>query len=430
VANFNPTTSPLCEKQPVTFSDQSTSTEGSITQRIWDFGYPSSGVTRTVPNPFTHTLPGYGQYTVSLTVKTSDGCNSAPFTRTIEALPLARPAFSFPAVSCLPNANIQFTNTSSVPNAASSTLSYLWDFGDPASGAVNTSPQKDPVHTYANLGPFDVKLQVTTDAGCIHDTTIVLNTIHPEPIASFTADLTDVCLGGAVQLVNTSDTKDGTLKSLHWDLDDGSTNDKQSFSHTYRNTGNYNVSLYIINSYDCKSTIATKSVSINPIPVADAGPYRVVLEGGNITINANASNATGMTYRWSPSAGLNDPTLLRPVASPANDTRYLLTVTSDKGCVDTSSMFLKVLFKPLIPNTFTPNGDGVNDRWDIMYLDSYPGAIVEVYNTAGTLLFRSVNYLTPWDGTYKGSRLPFGTYYYVVDPKNGRAKVSGYVTIL
>jgi gliding motility-associated-like protein len=430
VANFNLTSTPICEKQPMNFSDLSTSTEGSITQRIWDFGYPSSGVTRTVPNAFTHTLPGYGQYKISLTVKTSDGCTSETVTKTIEALPIARPTFTFPPVSCLPNANIQFTNTSSVPNAAASTLTYLWDFGDPASGAVNSSPQKDPQHTYANLGPFDIKLQVTTDAGCIHDTTIVLNTIHPQPIASFTADLADVCLGGAVQLTNTSDPKDGTLKSLYWDLDDGSTNNQTSFSHTYRNTGSYNISLYIINSYDCKSTIETRTVSINPIPVADAGPYRVVLEGGNITINANATNANGLKYLWTPPAGLNDPTLLRPIASPANDTRYLLTVTSDKGCVDTSSMFLKVLFKPIIPNTFTPNGDGINDRWDILYLDSYPGAIVEVYNSIGTLMFRSVGYNVPWDGTVKGRKLPLGTYYYVVDPKNGRAKISGYVTIL
>lgn len=430
VADFNLTTTPVCEKKAMSFSDLSTSTEGSITERIWDFGYPSSGITRTVPNSFTHTLPGYGQYTISLTVKTSDGCSSAPVTKTYEALPIPRPNFTFPPVSCLPNASIQFTNASSVPNAAASTLTYSWDFGDPGSGPVNSSTQKDPQHTYANLGPFDVKLQATTAEGCLHDTTIVLNTIHPQPIASFTSDLTDVCLDSAIQFTNTSDPLDGTLKSIHWELGDGSTNNQQTFSHTYRTAGMYDVSLYIVNSYDCKSNIAVKPISANPNPVADAGPYRVVLEGGNITINANATNANGMTYLWTPPAGLNDPTLLRPIASPANDTRYLLRVTSDKGCVDTSSMFVKVLFKPLIPNTFTPNGDGINDKWDIRYLDSYPGAIVEVYNSVGTLIFRSVGYNFPWDGSYKGSRLPLGTYYYVVDPKNGRAKISGFVTIL
>jgi gliding motility-associated-like protein len=156
----------------------------------------------------------------------------------------------------------------------------------------------------------------------------------------------------------------------------------------------------------------------------------VVLEGGFITINATASNANGLTYLWIPATGLNDPTLLTPVASPAQDTRYLLRVTSDKGCSDTSSVFVKVLFKPVVPNTFTPNGDGINDKWDILYIDSYPGSVIEVYTATGQPVFRSVGYNIPWDGTNKGKSLPSGTYYYVIDPKNGRAKIAGYVTIL
>lgn len=430
VANFGITSSPICEKQAVTFSDSSTSAEGAITERRWDFGDGSPLVVRTDNAPFTHVFPAYGSFTVKLVVITSNGCASAEKAMVVKVEPLARPAFSFPPVSCLPDALIPFTNSSWIPGADTSTLTWNWNFGDPGSGPVNISSMRHPAHTYANLGPFSVKLEVTSAAGCIHDTTIVLNTIHPQPIASFTVDAVDVCLGGALRFNNTSDTKDGTLKTLTWDLGDGNTENQPSFSHVYRTTGLYNVTLQITNSFDCKSTIAIDTVSVNPIPVADAGPNRVVLEGGYITINANATNATGLSYLWTPATGLNDPTLLRPVASPANDTRYFLTVTSDKGCVDTSSMFLKVLFKPVVPNTFTPNGDGYNDKWDILYIDSYPGAIIEVYNTTGQLLFRSVGYNIPWDGTYKGQALPAGTYYYVVDPKNGRAKMAGYVTIL
>ena len=430
IANFSVTTTPVCEKQAVTFSDASTSAEGTITERRWDFGDGSPMVTRTNNAPFTHTFPSYGNYTVRLTVITANGCVSATKSIDVKVEPLARPVFTFPPVSCLPDAVIPFTNGSWIPGADTSTLSWNWNFGDPGSGPVNTSTMRHPAHTYATLGPFNVKLEVTSASGCIHDTTIILNTIHPQPEASFTIDAVDVCLGGAVRFTNTSDTKDGTLKTLTWDLGDGNTQNQPSFSHSYRTTGIYNISLQITNSFDCKSTIALDTVSINPIPVADAGPNRVVLEGGFITINANATNATGLTYLWTPTLGLNDPTLLRPVASPANDTRYLLRVTSDKGCVDTSSMFLKVLFKPIVPNTFSPNGDGVNDRWDILYIESYPGSIIEVYNTTGYLMFRSVGYNNPWDGTFKGQALPAGTYYYVVDPKNGRAKMSGYVTIL
>jgi gliding motility-associated-like protein len=429
LADFEASTSPLCEKQPVTLTDKSSSQEGTLREWRWDYKDGSPVETRTSATPFPHTFPVYASYPVTLTVVTSDGCISAPKTVNLAVLPLARPNFTFPPVSCLPDAVIPFTNSSTVPGANASTLTYLWDFGDPGSGPVNASTAKDPAHTYATLGPFNVKLKVTTQPGCVHDTTIVLNTIHPQPIASFTVSSTDVCLGGALRFDNTSNTQDGTLKSLLWDLGDGSSRTATSFSHTYSNTGLYNISLQIVNSFDCKSTIANQTVSVNPNPIAKAGPNRTMLEGAQITIEASATNANGLTYLWTPSKGLNDPRLLRPIASPDSGTRYLLTVTSDKGCTDTSSMYLKVLYKPVAMNTFTPNGDGINDTWDILYIDSYPGALIEVYNTTGQLMYRSLGYTKPWDGTNNGRPLPAGTYYYVLDPKNGRAKTAGYVTI-
>ena len=115
---------------------------------------------------------------------------------------------------------------------------------------------------------------------------------------------------------------------------------------------------------------------------------------------------------------------------PLTSTRYLLRVTTDQRCSDTSSAMVNVLLTPVIPNTFTPNGDGYNDRWEIRHLDKYPGARVEIFNTMGSLVFRSTGYTQAWDGTQGGKSLPAGTYYYVVDPRNGREKKAGYVTIL
>jgi gliding motility-associated-like protein len=107
-----------------------------------------------------------------------------------------------------------------------------------------------------------------------------------------------------------------------------------------------------------------------------------------------------------------DPNLVEPVTKSSDDVMIL------------------VLLKPVVPNTFTPNGDGYNDQWVIRHLEKYPGAIVEVFNTMGERLHRSVNYTLPWDGTWLGKALPSGTYYYVIEPKNGRPKMAGYVTIL
>ncbi len=88
------------------------------------------------------------------------------------------------------------------------------------------------------------------------------------------------------------------------------------------------------------------------------------------------------------------------------------------------------LFSLSIPNTFTPNGDGINDTWEIKYLDYYPKSTVNIFNRWGQKLYSSVGYSIPWDGKYNGQVLPVGTYYYMIDPKNGQPVISGWVAII
>ncbi|WP_121810880.1 gliding motility-associated C-terminal domain-containing protein [Mucilaginibacter kameinonensis] len=84
----------------------------------------------------------------------------------------------------------------------------------------------------------------------------------------------------------------------------------------------------------------------------------------------------------------------------------------------------------IIPNAFTPNGDGVNDTWRITGLAAYPNCTVNVFNRYGAGIFRSVGYSKDWNGSFNGYVLPSGTYYYVVDLKNGSKPLSGYVVLL
>jgi gliding motility-associated-like protein len=137
-----------------------------------------------------------------------------------------------------------------------------------------------------------------------------------------------------------------------------------------------------------------------------------------------------MEYKGYPPPYLSNDALLTPRVAPVDDISYRLTVTGKGDCAATDDVSIKVLKLPSVPNTFTPNGDGVNDTWEIKYLVTYPNCIVEVYNTQGQLLFRSTGYNKPWDGSFNGKQLPTGTYYYVVDPREGRKKMSGYITIL
>lgn len=83
-----------------------------------------------------------------------------------------------------------------------------------------------------------------------------------------------------------------------------------------------------------------------------------------------------------------------------------------------------------IPNTFTPNGDGINDTWNIKYIDYFPGCIVDIFNRYGQKLFHSVGYSIPWNGTFNSTPLLPGTYYYIINLQNGSAPISGYVTII
>jgi len=93
-------------------------------------------------------------------------------------------------------------------------------------------------------------------------------------------------------------------------------------------------------------------------------------------------------------------------------------------------VLVRLLKQIKVPNAFSPNNDGINDKWEILYLESYPGCEVEVFNRYGQPIYRSIGYNTPWDGTFKGTPLPVGTYYWIINPKNGRKALNGSVTII
>ncbi|HMX37681.1 MAG TPA: gliding motility-associated C-terminal domain-containing protein, partial [Ferruginibacter sp.] len=336
------------------------------------------------------------------------------------------PDFSFTNSVCLPNAIVQFQNLSGIANGTP--LTYSWNFGDgsPLSSALN------PTHQYYFATPFNVSLTATSNAGCVTTKTIPMNNIHPQPKADFSfSNPNGVCIGDAVTLTDLSDGKDGIITQWHWDLGDGSgiytTN---PINYTYTTAKTYTITFYSVNSIGCNSDTITKSFTVHPYPVVDAGPDRYILEGGQITLQPVVTG-NDLQYVWTPNQYLIDNKVANvKVNKPLTDMTYTLTVTARGGCAASDKMFVKLLKFPKIPNTFTPNNDGINDVWSIDYLNTYPDNRVQVFNRAGQLVFESRGYNTPWDGTIKGKPLPFDTYYYIIEPGNGRDPLTGYVTIV
>lgn len=342
------------------------------------------------------------------------------------------PAFAFDKASyCIPNANVGFINNTTP--APLSNHTYAWDFGD---GIFSSAAS--PTHLYTSEGPFNVTLKARSTVllnhgviGCESNKVNLLNIIHPQPKADFVFSKPSVCVGDNVVLTDATDGKDGLITQWHWDMGDGVTKVTNPVPYTFKDTITYTITMYSINSpHGCNSDTISKTFTVYPYPTGNAGTDKFVLEGGSVELDATAYGRQPQ-YAWTPVQYLTDSKILRPrVVNPKTDMTYRLTITGKGGCQFSDDVFVKLLKFPAIPNTFTPNGDGINDQWRIDYLNTYPDNRVQIFTRAGKLVFESRGYNKPWDGTLKGKPLPFDTYYYIIEPGNGRDPITGYVTIL
>jgi gliding motility-associated-like protein len=412
----------VCLGQPITITPTATVSSGSITTWSWDLGNSQTPV-NTNGNPFNVNYTPAGSYTVQLTTTSNNGCISLVTTRpvTINALPVADFALPTTAV-CMPGGATNFTNQSSI--AGGGTLSYQWSFGD-----GNTSTQTNPSNVYASIGNYPVTLVVTSAAGCTHSITKTMNNFVQKPVASFRVSPAEICQGADNQFTDQSSAFTGTMQNWNWSFGDGTNSTNASPIKRYTLPGNYNVTLIVTNTAGCVSDPFAVPVIVHLQPVIDAGINYVVQQGTQLTLRATANSPT-LLFQWSPPVGLSDPTVLNPVLTAVQDQTYTLTAIGDFGCRATDQMTVKILKLVTVPNVFSPNGDGIHDVWNIPNLADYPGSTVEVFNRYGQQIFYSIGYNTPWNGTRNGQALPAGTYYYIVQLKNGFKPLSGSVTIL
>ncbi|GAC1306937.1 MAG: hypothetical protein NVSMB24_18000 [Mucilaginibacter sp.] len=191
------------------------------------------------------------------------------------------------------------------------------------------------------------------------------------------------------------------------------------------------VDTLIFNAVSTVCSTAASQVVIRyiPPPIVNTGKIIYVIKG-NPTVLTPFVSDKNVHYQWSPNLNINDDTLANPTITESQDITYTLKVTDVRGCVTEEQVLIKVLKEIAAPNAFTPNGDGINDTWNIPDLDKYPAVMVDIFTRYGQKIYHSDGYGIPWDGTSNGTQLPQGVYYYVISTRFKNEKVTGYVTIL
>jgi PKD repeat protein len=383
VANFDFSTI-RCSMMPVQFNDLSQSGGGTtVTQWLWNFGDPTSGSanTSTVKNAV-HSFTHSGTFSVNLMVTNATGCfDSISKTITINASPVAE----FSADTACVSGITHFTDQST--SNATSISSWVWDFGEPSSGTSNTSTLQNPDHTYSSPGTYAVKLTVTNNNQCTHDTTIQVP-VNPKPVAMFSASVS--CVSDSTSFTDLSIAPGSGISAWYWDFGDGGSSIIQNPKHKYTTASTFNVMLIVTNLSGCTDSIVIPVVT-RPKPVAAFSYTSFFCPAGQVVFQ-DQSQGTGaaITQReWNFAPGATSSLINPTYTYPIPDSTYLvsLIVTDSYGCTDTVSDSVHV--KPGFAFTF------VNDT--VCY--NYPTHFTPVDLALGDSLYNvSWNFGDPASG--------------------------------
>lgn len=263
-------------------------------------------------------------------------------------------------------------------------------------------------------------VQVTGDSECTVSDTIIVPAITP--VTADAGEDTTVCFGDELMLSGSG----GNTQS--WSPAEG-LSDPNIPNPTVETFADASYILRVDGDNECYDM---DTITITVLP-------RFGLSAGNDTVAAASEpvliTTTGgpyLNYSWEPVTGVDDPASGSPTITILESTTYIVSAEAENGCIDTDTLTISLVEKLIVYNAFSPNGDGVNDFWDIDFASLYPDITVEVFTRWGERLFSSKGYTDDkrWDGTYKGKDVPTGTYYYVVVPEKGATPFTGPVTIV
>ncbi|PWU00221.1 MAG: hypothetical protein C5B52_09255, partial [Bacteroidetes bacterium] len=392
-----------CYPTPILFTDSSTSF-GTIVKWFWDFG---DGTIDSVQNPALHNYPAPGNYDVKLTILGNNGCLSDTFSqRLVEG---SKPIANFgaaPPPYCQYK-SIRFYDSSYVEFGTIN--EWTWNLNG-STQIYSNSPGL--IHGFPP-GANQIDLTVQTKEGCISDpiTKNILVEPHPDIDMSFE----DVCLHNPTNFQAILNSPNPPVQKWYWNLGDGTIDSTATVNHIYAAGGAYPVKLIALGGNGCYSDTISRVANVfhtdafagNDTVIAISQPLQLHGTGGDI-------------YQWSPSFGLSNPNIADPIAVLEEDASYVLTVTSIVGCPSSDTIKIKVFKGPefYVPTAFTPNGDGLNDKFHFVAIGMTEIHYFKVFNRFGQVVYSSTDAKNGWDGTINGKAQPAGTYVWMIEGRD------------
>jgi gliding motility-associated-like protein len=413
VADFTFLFKPGCMNDTVSFHNNSQ----FATDYYWDF---NDGFTDISANP-THVYLNQNIYYVKLRASNQFCADS-----TLKSIDITHPlhaSFTTSTDTLCVGSTVTFTNTSTASTLNNTAPSYYWVFAD---GVHSTL--LNPTHTYTNPGVYNVMMVVKDGVPCT-DTAYRTIFIDATPQISFTRSDTAFCLGHKVDLIPTFSLSG--LDNIEWNFGDNTDRiaNVDPMHHAYDAPGTYTITMYG-NYRVCADVSTTAQVTVKALPVINLGrDTALCLDGAPLTVTDNM-NMTNPLATWQWNTGATTPSI-----EVKHDGIYTATVTIDQ-CSSSDEIEVKKDCIIDIPNSFTPNGDGVNDYFfPRQYLSNgVTGFTMTVFDRWGQKVFETKN---PngrgWDGKFNDKNQPVGVYIYSIHVvmKNMRTEeYTGNVTLL
>ncbi len=268
--------------------------------------------------------------------------------------------------------------------------------------------------------------------GCASDIKIVPVTVNQLPSTPLVTTNPSACTGESVVLIATNITSN----AVWYDNASATSADSVGTGSRFTTPALTASTSYFIQNVDaatgCKSPLVAAPININRAPIANAGGNRTIRYGETVQFYA----AGGVTYKWSSPQTLDNPYVFNPTTTMAlvpNTYSYSVTVSDENGCTASDALTLTVTPDPIdgsIVNVITPNGDGVNDEWELPFLYKFDSPYtLKIYARAGNEVYSTTSYDQKWNAKLNGADLPEGTYWYILAIEGDKKDYRGAITV-